>query len=641
MPIGIDFGTTNSSIAYSDANGEVWSLRVREQREPFDAVVRTIVFDPIGERHVGASAIERAVAARNDRPLLRSFKADLDRQKLRKEIDVVETVVTDGYNAHEQGPMLQRVWKRRKIYHRWSRPEMIGSVEAVLATLLAARSVATSTGRAQSLPPSAIEGALRRLADPGDAERLYIGIPVAFGVFARRRILSALVATGVFGEDDGAYRRAAHKCRFVYEPLAISSTIDLVGDGERVLIVDHGGGTLDVALLEATYDAAGALGYRRLAVDGRRSAGDQLDACLREALAARDPRAAAQIASMEGDSAADKEIIARAFAIAKERLSSRPDTAMVLPGLTVEFSRREFEAAIADELAAVREVILRCLSVAGVRPADVAIVQMTGGSSLVPAVQRTVGEIFDRSTEVRHDRAGDTDSERDALTGVSRGLARFGFQEALEQTTPCTYSVYVGGASTGVPVLERGQVEQETLEAAHPIRVPIEPSRRAAFVLFDDLVQRNFVGAMTEVPLDGLREVEVRVAAARGRATAAFEVRDPNSHRLLGRFDPLELDDHDLRHFIEDDCESLPLGSAHETLYLSRPLREGDYVRYGRARAWVRSIRHVASGELVNETADLDPGPYVLTVHPLGPGGAVQLFREQQVHPRAGQIALD
>src|SRR4051794_33638749 len=99
MPFGIDLGTTNSSIAWADDAGEVWSLSVRSGREPFDAVIRTMVFDPLGEAIVGERAMQAQV--HRPEPFLASFKSKLDKQRLRR--DIVERVRRGSrYNPQTQ-----------------------------------------------------------------------------------------------------------------------------------------------------------------------------------------------------------------------------------------------------------------------------------------------------------------------------------------------------------------------------------------------------------------------------------------------------------------------------------------------------------------------------------------------------------
>jgi molecular chaperone DnaK (HSP70) len=77
MPFGVDLGTTNSSIAWTDESGDVFSLRVRRGPvEPFDAIERSIVLDPEADDFVvGQAAVTEAARRRDREPkLVRSFK---------------------------------------------------------------------------------------------------------------------------------------------------------------------------------------------------------------------------------------------------------------------------------------------------------------------------------------------------------------------------------------------------------------------------------------------------------------------------------------------------------------------------------------------------------------------------------------
>lgn len=75
--------------------------------------------------------------------------------------------------------------------------------------------------------------------------------------------------------------------------------------------------------------------------------------------------------------------------------------------------RRDFESWIAEELQAIEGCVTNCLKQAGVGPGDVDRVFLTGGSSFVPAVR----EIFERYFGAERIRCGDE------FTSVARGLA--------------------------------------------------------------------------------------------------------------------------------------------------------------------------------------------------------------------------
>lgn len=107
----------------------------------------------------------------------------------------------------------------------------------------------------------------------------------------------------------------------------------------------------------------------------------------------------------------------RAIEDAKITLSSEDSARIdfIRPGidLTIPIHRVEFEQLISASMNAVSECILRALDDAGVDPQQVSLVLRTGGSSSIPAFVRILEELFDPSV-IR---------ERPVYTTVVRGLA--------------------------------------------------------------------------------------------------------------------------------------------------------------------------------------------------------------------------
>ncbi len=133
MPLGVDLGTTNSSIAWVDTDGTVHSLSVRSGKEPFDAVLRTVVLDPTGDEPVVGHRAFEAHASRQEAMLLTSFKPKLDKQRLRRTAVRYERVTTGDYDFVAQGigSRSERSWCRSSTtatrMRRLSRPPLMFS----------------------------------------------------------------------------------------------------------------------------------------------------------------------------------------------------------------------------------------------------------------------------------------------------------------------------------------------------------------------------------------------------------------------------------------------------------------------------------------------------------------------------------
>lgn len=180
----------------------------------------------------------------------------------------------------------------------------------------------------------------------------------------------------------------------VEEPLAAATFFGLnTKGGERLIFVfDIGGGTLDATILSATPD-----GLYAIATEGADNIGGKnFDELIMGFVADQfrgqfgfDPREDAESAQR-----------LRSFATrAKIELSS-PQTnvlskPLILAGksLRVTFSRSQFEAAAEPWLEACQEVCERALKEQNLGWGDVDELIMTGGSSLVPAVERRVREM--------------------------------------------------------------------------------------------------------------------------------------------------------------------------------------------------------------------------------------------------------
>ena len=125
-----------------------------------------------------------------------------------------------------------------------------------------------------------------------------------------------------------------------------------------------------------------------------------------------------------------------------------------------------------------------------------------------------------------------------ALTGVSRGLARFGFLERFENTAPCDFSIVVPGVPGKVVCLPRGAADVRPIArspaASDPGCVDLADIRALLRISYVRHVLRRIDGRRTPA---GTREVKVRVSASRDRFMPAFAVYVRGSRRPIAVFD--------------------------------------------------------------------------------------------------------
>jgi len=109
----------------------------------------------------------------------------------------------------------------------------------------------------------------------------------------------------------------------------------------------------------------------------------------------------------------------KAIESAKVQLSTKPTTHVVFSSPTVKFdeeiTRLDFERAIVEQLASVRQTILDALGAAKVKASDVALVVKTGGSSALPSFDRILTELFPTARI----------EKQPALTTIAEGLGHY------------------------------------------------------------------------------------------------------------------------------------------------------------------------------------------------------------------------
>ncbi len=661
MAFGVDLGTTNSSIAWADPTGVVYSLKVRRgPKEPFDAVERSLVLDPLGHAPVVGHLAEGAPRPRADAPLVSSFKRRFDKARLKQARYEVESSTTGEYDPVGQCIKFTDTWRRVPVYYDdYSLDEVIGAAGLVLKRLLGSTEVDpevvlredSTSGRSvisrllrrpEGVTATAHSTARSIDAQPG--ERLYVGVPVSFGPTARRRLLRSLVESGEFGTGPDAYRSVLERCRIVYEPLALVSTLSLF-EPQNVLIVDYGGGTLDLALLWVDPNEQPSR-VKELALGGLPTAGDHLDELFREHLLETRPglRQAYEQQVMSGGQ--DRYAAISAFSRAKVDLSTK-SSAIIRLFDDLEVSRTDLDRAIGFELDKAVVAVEDALARGGIRAGDVGTVMLTGGSSLIPAVQERLRAAFphlDDDLSFDAGTPGDVESERRALTGVSRGLALFGFRQSLETTAPGTFSVVIPGhPAFRAPCLERGAPDVFDLESSPATRLAVSAGTRCSVVIYSDLVRETYCGAVVDITVPPSGELEVRVSAHRDRFAPAFVVTAADGEQL-GRFDLEAMTAAELQDWVEGDAEWMPPDHVHlESAFLTRPLEVGDFVEWrsngSYRRGKVLDIREVETNGYVARMTVFDPMPYVIRVA-LEEAGIVKLSNTASPFWKVGDVRL-
>jgi hypothetical chaperone protein len=442
LSIGIDFGTSNSSVAVCDG-GSVRLLPLDAHARDAQVMRSLLYITRDGEIVAGQRALDLYTEQNTGREVI------LERRYL-GEVKMVFSdmvVVKDAFamvDVNEPGRLFQSL-KRFLPVTSFKKTNVFGTeyrLEELVATM--AREMLR-----------AAEAALGQRID-----RLVAGRPVRFSEdpakdeTARRRLEEAWRLAGV------------DQVWFVEEPVAAAhhyAAEAQLAPGTRFLVFDFGGGTLDITVARATGRAVDVL-----ATGGVPIGGDLLDSRLMETRIAHhfgrgakyrdglpvpshlftrlrswqsivelnrpDLLTLIRDAGRTSDRSHDLEnletlvtrnyglALFRAIEEAKIALSTGDAAEIRLERdrlrVVQEITRAEFEAAIAVQLRDARKCTLTALAEAGCDPEEIGLVITTGGSSLIPAFRSMLHEALPRAEL----------AATGTFTSVAAGLAIAGAQ---------------------------------------------------------------------------------------------------------------------------------------------------------------------------------------------------------------------
>ena len=190
--------------------------------------------------------------------------------------------------------------------------------------------------------------------------------------------------------------------RILNEPTAaaLAFGLDKLGGRSRVAVYDLGGGTVDVSILELNegiFQVLATLGDTRLG-------GDDADTLLAHWLAECMDGTSGD-GGWTGMDALERGRVLEAAVEAKHALSSAEEVEVRLPfwrgteSFVRTVQRGEFEALIKPLVERTRGLCRRAMADAGVKPEELGAAVLVGGSTRIPLVRRTAGEIFGREPD--------------------------------------------------------------------------------------------------------------------------------------------------------------------------------------------------------------------------------------------------
>ncbi len=241
--------------------------------------------------------------------------------------------------------------------------------------------------------------------------------------------------------------------RLVNEPTAASLAygLDRISEELRIVVVDFGGGTLDVTIMEfgkGVFEVKATSGDTRLG-------GTDMDQKLVDYLVARFREETGV------DLQNDMKALARlreAVEIAKIELSASTSTHISLPYITavggepqhleLDLNRTQLERQVREVIERCRGPVEQALSDAGFRPSEIERIVFVGGPTRMPAVRAFFEELFGRKAEMGVDPMECVASGAAIQAGVLSGEVG---DIVLVDVTPLTLGVEtLGGVATSL-----------------------------------------------------------------------------------------------------------------------------------------------------------------------------------------------
>lgn len=445
LKYGIDFGTTNSSISIIDTTDPDFPrarvLEVDRYESPFE-ILRSVVAYKGSDIFVGNEGLEQVLGS-EDNPA-RQVKLDLlNAQK-------------DGYCFTYNG---------KKIYYS----DIMGEIFRRLR-------VRAETQIGSDKPDGVIVGV--PYETPADVKNVYI---------------TALIKAGFYCDLETAYANT----EFLEEPVAVAIFYgtQIAHQNRYSLVVDYGGGTMDMAIVRLNSHGEK---HEIIAKEGYEGAGEKMTALLfsKVFLPAYAERyfegnrvAAMKVFKKMGYNARTLDGMWNELGKtgglgwkfineldrAKQKLSTESECVFAFhvaetdynPEIRIDnvvLKRAEFEEAISSELEEIGVAVNRMFAskkckINDITKSSIDEVLLAGGSSIIPSVREKLADIFGKE-KIHFDETTQGGYLINVMTGISQGLAWFGYRPdhnmRVDDITSFDYGIYDRINDRLEVVLEKG-----------------------------------------------------------------------------------------------------------------------------------------------------------------------------------------
>lgn len=480
MRLGIDLGTSNSSAAFFyNQTEEVINIEVSTAQEPYDSIVRSCALisnDPRGIESVSiGAAAEQAYKKKADAIFIPSFKPYLNETHLRQ-VTIKKSYVMTGYNHHAQEPIWTMMQEKEFIGAKFSKNELMKGSDKFFAEILRkSKDALENMGIASK-----------------ECNGYLIGVPLNAKMHYKFRLLEAIKDSSPFSDS---YKSVLKKTTFIPEPVAVSFCFheELDSRDKKVLIFDFGGGTLDLALLEYETIQHYVLPTKLLGLSCLDKAGNYINSVLKDYIIKQHPGYEKKYSKLDPLMKFFEE---QRIEQIKINLSTKNSVHEKLPsGLELTISRKDFSLALNELFKEIEECIHKCFRDAKIKSYDeIDKIIMSGGSSLIPALQDRIKELFGEA-KVIHPNPANKESIEIALTGVSRGLAKYDYFIEMSKLQINKYALWDQKTGEFITLLERNQSE-----GTKEYDPSLEGFSGASLCLFYNLIKEEPLIALVNIP---------------------------------------------------------------------------------------------------------------------------------------------
>ena len=445
---GIDFGTTNSSIAVrflGDDNAEHTMVVDVKDTLPRETLPSVVLINPDGV-FVGEDAANRYtqhISAHSNQKFIKRIKLDLENKG-------------SELNYEVAGKKYQ-------------------GVDLIAAILKELRLKAEKAVRDLDIEISGV----------------VMGIPVQYGDIQKNVLKDTLVRAGYYKDKKEADRHT----EFVSEPIAVAVHYGLnLAQDKTIMVFDFGGGTLDLAIVNLRQQIGNDKlhPHQTIAKERITLGGEELTRlffingiCQKygvRTIANKfgfEPKDPPEKLWEELSACEDGVRFIDAIERCKCDLSKASKHRFSFIGNNIQleekiFFREEFNEAISDKLTEIEELVQKCLDDGNIDdPYDIDQVILAGGSSLIPAVQQLLVDIFgvtrvsaklDDKDAVIKSLKRNRAVESEVLTSIVRGLAAIGCREKelIEDVVDNDYGVWDTVNNDFIPIIENGIPVKDT-----------------------------------------------------------------------------------------------------------------------------------------------------------------------------------